>query len=86
MDSTRISYAEKNCEVYEVDKEKLSFVNKSIADFKLYETLQMEKPPRRNDKLVYFFDPPWGGINYQDKKHMCLFTDFEPYPIREALT
>lgn len=36
--------------------------------------------------MVFFFDPPWGGMDYQKKEFMTLFEDFSPYPMREALT
>lgn len=39
-----------------------------------------------NERLVYFFDPPWGGLDYKSKESMLLFEDFEPYPMRYALT
>ena len=35
--------------------------------------------------MVFFFDPPWGGVDYQDKGKMT-FKNFEPYPMAEALT
>ena len=39
----------------------------------------------RYEDLVFFFDPPWGGVDYQDKAKMT-FKDFQPYPMGEALT
>lgn len=70
---------------------KVAFINKSITEADIFEELksiELERP-KANEKmkrLVYFFDPPWGGLNYQAKSHMSLFGDFSPYPMREALT
>jgi len=33
---------------------------------------------------VFFFDPPWGGVDYQEKDKMT-FDDFKPYPLKETL-
>jgi hypothetical protein len=62
-------------------------VNSSITDvnFKHELSLPQHEPGERYDELVFFFDPPWGGIDYQEKDKMT-FEDFKPYPMREALT
>ncbi len=36
--------------------------------------------------MVYFFDPPWGGLDYKYKDDMRLMEDYDPYPMRYALT
>lgn len=33
---------------------------------------------------MIFFDPPWGGLDYNEKNAMT-FDDFNEYPMREAL-
>jgi len=67
-----------------VPQNKVVFVNKSISDSREI-FRQAGLSLKRDEKLVYFFDPPWGGLSYQSKQQMVL-DDFHPYPLREALT
>ena len=67
LDHKRISYAEHNClKVYNIPRDKLTFVHKSIIDANLPQILSI--PDGKLDKrVVFFFDPPWGGLDYKDK-------------------
>jgi trimethylguanosine synthase len=69
LDETRKKYAINNCRVYEVPERKMSVIHSSISEAEeeyLYE-LDLEKPRVPGEKiknLVFFFDPPWGGVDY----------------------
>lgn len=87
LNSDRITMAKHNCKVYGIPDKKVKFQNKSIADVDIRGTFWLAPDPmERFKELVMFFDPPWGGLDYQKKEKMSLFEDFKPYPIREALT
>jgi trimethylguanosine synthase len=89
LNETRIKYARHNCEtVYGIKRDKMIYVNTSISECNVMAVLWMEKDHtfrKRNESLVYFFDPPWGGMDYQQKEYMTLFEDYAPYPMREML-
>ncbi len=83
LDPQRIECAQHNCtEVYQVPPDKVQFINKSISDVDCGQKLGVAG---RDESVVFFFDPPWGGMNYYDKSTMT-FEDFSPYPMKEALT
>ena len=64
LDKERISYAEHNCcIVYEIPKKKVQFINKSISEINFSEDLKLESEDLQS-KVVFFFDPPWGGLSY----------------------
>lgn len=64
LDRQRISYAEHNCiKVYSIPKGKVTFINKSIADAGIQQVLSLPQG-RLNRNVVFFFDPPWGGLDY----------------------
>lgn len=85
LDPKRIECAEHNCvNVYKVPHEKVQFINASISDADVCSALGLEKG-KRDNRVVFFFDPPWGGLDYKDKAKMT-FDDFKPYPMKNALT
>ena len=86
LDKTRIQYAKSNSLVYKVPPSKIRFVNSSISEVDFIDELDMAKPSigQKIKELVFFFDPPWGGVDYQDKDKMT-FDDFKPYPLKETL-
>ena len=72
--------------MYQIPKGKATFINKSIADADIPHALSQLLPQgsKLNRKVVFFFDPPWGGLDYKEKVTIEL-DDFEPYPMRQAL-
>ncbi len=86
LDKTRIQYAKNNCCVYNVPTSKYMFVNRSISEVDFIEELELPQPSigQKFKQLVFFFDPPWGGVDYKDKDKMN-FEDFKPYPLKETL-
>jgi predicted RNA methylase len=80
LDSKRIEYAEHNCcEIYKIPKDKVEFINKSITDAEIEKLLGLQKKP--DPRVVFFFDPPWGGLDYQEHEKMNL-DSFAPYPMK----
>ena len=64
LNEVRIKYAENNCQVYGIDKKKLIFLHQSIADVQILKELDLKPESSELKKLVFFFDPPWGGLSY----------------------
>ena len=50
-------------------------INKSIDEAEVLESIGLKQPDKeqKNQRLVYFFDPPWGGLDYKSKESMRLF-------------
>lgn len=59
---------------------KIAFIN---GDFMELDVSKYYDPNKR-DSVVFFFDPPWGGLDYTDNRAM-KFSDFKDYPIKKAL-
>ena len=75
----RVEYAAHNAKMYQVRPERIAFEAKDIlkVDFTKYFDSHESK------SVAFFFDPPWGGVNYQENEEM-EFKDLN-YPMKEAL-
>jgi hypothetical protein len=86
MNSTRVQYAKNNAVVYNVPPQKIDYITNDISKVDFIEELELPKSSigQKFKQLVFFFDPPWGGVDYQEKDKMT-FDDFKPYPLKETL-
>eukprot|EP00347_Sterkiella_histriomuscorum_P013803 403363306 len=78
LDKQRNKFARSNANKYEVGK-KISFQQGDFLELKVEKYFQ-DKP----DSVVFFFDPPWGGLDYREHEKFQI-KDFLPYNFQESL-
>lgn len=66
MNATRVQYAKNNAVVYNVPPQKIDYITNDISKVDFIEELELPKPSigQKFKELVFFFDPPWGGVDY----------------------
>ncbi|CDW83976.1 had-superfamily subfamily iia cecr5 containing protein [Stylonychia lemnae] len=81
LDKDRAKYADYNCKKYKVNQ-KVDVTQGAFLELKISKYLDKVNPEKQ---VAFFFDPPWGGLDYKDVESKMKVNDFEPYPFKKTL-